>query len=59
MSDDYQDQDLWFEVQEYGTHGWATVADADTREQAAFIERRWNKTYPEMTTRVKRVRGQA
>lgn len=54
---DYQDQDLWFEVQEYGKHGWATVADADTRERAEYIERAWNKTYPEMTTRVKRVRG--
>lgn len=56
---EYQDQDVWFEVYGYDGFGWTFIADFDTREEA----QRYADTSDVMSTyedyRVKRYSGQA
>ncbi len=60
IMDEYSDQDIWFELQVQTTsHGWVTLSDFDTREEAQEAFDDHMHSDPVNTYRVHRVYGRA
>lgn len=43
---EYQDQEVWYEVQCASTYKWITMADVDTREDAEDLLVEWLDSEP-------------
>ena len=56
---EYQDHDVWFELQLRQSEGWFILFDVDTVEEAGRWMAHLEGEYPEETYRIKRVSGLA
>lgn len=54
---DYQDQTLWWEVEQFIGHRWVFKSDHDSREDARDWHRAYQDLFPASLFRVRRVTG--